>query len=53
MRTTLSAPDGRRLSLWQGEDFDYLQVWGHYRTLVQLYARIHGRITDPLTNSVQ
>ena len=34
-------------------DFDYLQVWGHYRTLVQLYARIHGRITDPLTNSVQ
>jgi tetratricopeptide (TPR) repeat protein len=33
-------------------DFDHLQVWGHYRTLVQLHARIHGRITDPLTNSV-
>ena len=28
-------------------DFGYLQVWGHYRTLVELHGRIHGRITDP------
>ena len=25
--TTLTAPDGRRLTLWQGEGFDYLQVF--------------------------
>ncbi len=29
----------------------YLQVWGHYRTLVGLHGRIHGRITDPNLNS--
>jgi tetratricopeptide (TPR) repeat protein len=32
-------------------DFDYLQVWGHYRTLVDLHGRIHGRITDPTLNA--
>ena len=32
-------------------DFDYLQVWGHYRTLVELHGRIHGRITDPALNA--
>ena len=33
-------------------DFDYLRVWGHYRTLVDLHGRIHGRITDPNLNAV-
>jgi tetratricopeptide (TPR) repeat protein len=33
-----------------GIDFDYLQVWGHYRTLVELHGRIHGHITDPELN---
>ena len=33
-------------------DFDYLRVWGHNRTLLELYGRIHGRITDPTLNSV-
>jgi tetratricopeptide (TPR) repeat protein len=28
-------------------DFDYLQMWGHYRTLVELHGRIYGHITDP------
>ena len=32
-------------------DFDYLRVWGHYRTLVELHGRIHGRITDPALNA--
>ena len=32
-------------------DFNYLQVWGHYRTLVALHGRIHGRITDPDLNA--
>ena len=27
VRTSLTAPDGRRLTLWQGEGFDYLQVF--------------------------
>lgn len=27
VRTTLSAPDGRRLTLWQGEGFDFVQVF--------------------------
>ncbi|QIG38843.1 aldose 1-epimerase family protein [Microbacterium sp. 4R-513] len=27
VRTTLSAPDGRSLTLWQGEGFDYVQVF--------------------------
>ena len=31
-------------------DFDYLRVWGHYRTLVDLHERIDGRITDPDLN---
>ena len=33
-------------------DFNYLQVWGHYRTLVDLHGRIHGQITDPDLNAV-
>ena len=32
-------------------DFDYLQMWGQYRTLVALHGRIHGRITDPTLNT--
>ena len=32
-------------------DFDYLQMWGHYRTLVELRGCIHGRITDPAVNA--
>ena len=32
-------------------DFDYLQAWGHYRTLIELHGRIHGRITDPALNA--
>ena len=32
-------------------DFDYLRVWGHYRTLIDLHGRIHGRITDPALNA--
>ena len=32
-------------------DFGYLQLWGHYRTLVDLHGRIHGRITDPDLNA--
>lgn len=35
-------------------DYDYLQMWGHYRTLIGMHARIDGRITsmqsDHLTN---
>ena len=32
-------------------DFDYLRVWGHHRTLVELHGRIHGQITDPALNT--
>ena len=32
-------------------DFYYLRVWGHYRTLVDLHGRIHGRISDPTLNA--
>jgi tetratricopeptide (TPR) repeat protein len=31
-------------------DFDYMQKWGHYRTLVELHGRIHGHISDPTLN---
>jgi tetratricopeptide (TPR) repeat protein len=34
-----------------GIDFDYLRVWGHYRTLTGLHERIHGKITDPTLNA--
>jgi aldose 1-epimerase len=27
VRHTLTAPDGRRVALWQGEGFDYVQVY--------------------------
>jgi tetratricopeptide (TPR) repeat protein len=33
-------------------DRDYLQLWGHYRTLLDLHARIHGRLTKPSANAV-
>src|SRR5262249_30745286 len=33
-------------------DFDYLLLWGHYRTLVELHERIHGKLTDPILNGV-
>jgi tetratricopeptide (TPR) repeat protein len=32
-------------------DFDYLQLWGHYRMLAELHGRIHGRITEPGLNA--
>jgi tetratricopeptide (TPR) repeat protein len=32
-------------------DYDYLQLWGHYRTLVELRGRVHGQITDPTLNA--
>jgi tetratricopeptide (TPR) repeat protein len=32
-------------------DFYYLRVWGHYRALVDLHGRIHGRIGDPTLNA--
>ncbi len=32
-------------------DFDYLRVWGHYRMLVGLRGRIHGRLSDPALNA--
>jgi tetratricopeptide (TPR) repeat protein len=35
----------------QDIDFDYLQMWGHYRTLVELHGRIHERVTDPALNA--
>jgi tetratricopeptide (TPR) repeat protein len=35
----------------QGIDFGYLQVWGHYSTLIGLHERIHGKITDPTLNA--
>ncbi|MGW6194816.1 tetratricopeptide repeat protein [Kribbella sp. NPDC055110] len=28
-------------------DDDYLRVWGHYRTLIELHNRIQGQITQP------
>ncbi|MGY1665616.1 tetratricopeptide repeat protein [Geodermatophilus sp. SYSU D00696] len=31
-------------------DFEYLQRWGHYRTLVDLHEVIHERITDSSIN---
>ena len=31
----------------QDIDYDYLHLWGHYRTQIDLHRRIHGRITDP------
>ncbi|HEV3291613.1 MAG TPA: tetratricopeptide repeat protein, partial [Streptosporangiaceae bacterium] len=36
----------------QDVDFNYLQVWGHYRTLIELHGRIHGQITDPALNAI-
>ena len=33
-------------------DYYYLEVWGHYRTLVGLHGRIHRQITDPTLNSI-
>jgi tetratricopeptide (TPR) repeat protein len=35
----------------QDIDFNYLQVWGHYRTLIDLHGHIHGQITDPTLNT--
>jgi tetratricopeptide (TPR) repeat protein len=28
-------------------DFDYLLLWGHYRLMVELHERLHGKLTDP------
>ena len=35
----------------QDIDYDYLQPWGHYRTLIELHGRIHGRIADLTLNA--
>ena len=35
----------------QDIDFCYLQMWGHFRTVVELRERIHGRITDRALNA--
>jgi tetratricopeptide (TPR) repeat protein len=35
----------------QSIDYDYLQRWGHYRTLVELHGRISERITEPALNA--
>jgi tetratricopeptide (TPR) repeat protein len=32
-------------------DNDYMQRWGHYRTLVHLHSQINGRISDPRSNA--
>ena len=32
-------------------DYYYLQLWGHYRTLVELHGHIHEHITDPALNA--
>jgi tetratricopeptide (TPR) repeat protein len=32
-------------------DYDYMQRWGHYRTLVDLHGQIDGRISDPTLNA--
>jgi tetratricopeptide (TPR) repeat protein len=31
--------------------YDYLRVWGHYRTLVAMHDRLHGRINDSELNA--
>ena len=33
-------------------DLDYLQMWGHHRTVLGLHGRIHGQITDPTLSAV-
>jgi tetratricopeptide (TPR) repeat protein len=39
-------------SVLQDIDFTCLQLWGHYRTAVDMHARIHGGITDLAVNAV-
>jgi tetratricopeptide (TPR) repeat protein len=36
----------------EGIDYDYLQVWGHFRLLADLHRRISGRISIPGLNAV-
>jgi tetratricopeptide (TPR) repeat protein len=36
----------------QDIDWGYLQLWGHYRMLVDLHGRIDGHITDPGLNAI-
>ncbi|MCU1575278.1 MAG: hypothetical protein JWO93_3360 [Micrococcaceae bacterium] len=33
-------------------DFDYLQTWGHYSTLLQLHSRLEGHLTDPSEQAI-
>jgi tetratricopeptide (TPR) repeat protein len=33
-------------------DYDHLELWGHYRTLLDVHVRIHGRVTHPWTNTI-
>ena len=28
-------------------DYDYLELWGHYRLMIELHERLQGKITDP------
>jgi tetratricopeptide (TPR) repeat protein len=35
----------------EGIDFEYMQRWGHYRTLVELHGQIDGHISDPTLNA--
>jgi tetratricopeptide (TPR) repeat protein len=32
-------------------DYNYLNLWGHYRTLIDMHRRIHGKIKDPTLDS--
>jgi tetratricopeptide (TPR) repeat protein len=43
---------GTAATVLHGIDFEYLQPWGHYRTLVELHGRIHGQIADPSLNAI-
>ena len=31
-------------------DYDYLQLWGHYRLVIELHERLRGKISDPGLN---
>ncbi|MET0424298.1 MAG: tetratricopeptide repeat protein [Actinoplanes sp.] len=44
--------DGAALAL-EDIDTDFLNAWGHYRTLIGLHERLRGRITDPGLRSWQ
>ncbi|UJP09200.1 aldose 1-epimerase family protein [Microbacterium sp. KUDC0406] len=47
VRTSLTAPDGRRAELWQGEGFDYVQVYTSERYPGQVLAVAIEPMTAP------